>query len=68
MKKPRVVRTSELAVEERAPPAPPQWRIVESYPELEGRHEAKPAHHAEAKKPAGIFAGVGKWISGLFGK
>ncbi len=29
MKKPRIVKTRELVVEERAPPGPPEWRIVE---------------------------------------
>jgi len=68
MKRPRVVKTTELIVEECAPPAPPDWKILESYPEMEKRNEAKPARRIEAMKPAGLFAGVGKWISSLFGK
>ena len=65
-KRPRVVKTTELEVEERTPPAPPQWKIFESYPEREAARKPKPPVHAETRMPAGLFAGVGKWISGLF--
>jgi len=68
MKRPRVVKTTELMVEERAPPGSPEWKILESYPEMEKKNDAKPARRIEAMKPAGLFVGVGKWISSLLGK
>ncbi|MCX6767670.1 MAG: hypothetical protein NTY90_03005 [Candidatus Micrarchaeota archaeon] len=42
MKKPVVVRVRELEVEERAPPGPPEWLVVESFPRQQKHPQGQP--------------------------